>query len=129
MKISLEKNFDKAEKMILNACDEGLKDVGRILKGKLRKVININFNKQTGSLLKGVQDKIKINSKDNKEVMIGITKDVKHALWLYKGTGIRKHHKTGKSVGKLNPTNYMDQLLRENKSQIQNIITKYFKRI
>lgn len=127
-KVKLEKHFDEAEKLIDNIGKDSLKEVGRFLKGRLRRIININFSKKTGSLLKGVQDKVKFSDKINKEVYIGITKDVKHALWLHKGTGIRRH-RSGKSVGKLHPIRFIDILLRENRNNIQNIIIKHFRKI
>lgn len=128
MKIKFEKHFDEAEKRIDNAGSNGLKEVGRYLKSKLRSKINSTFNKRTGSLLKGVQDQVDINNKINKEVAVGITKNVRHALWLNRGTGIRRH-KSGKSVGKLRRTNYINDLLTDNRSSIENVIIKYFKGI
>lgn len=128
MKIKFEKHFDEAEKLIDNAGQEGLKEAARYLKGKLRSKINSTFNKRTGSLLKGVQDQKDINNKENKEIAVGITKNVRHALWLNRGTGIRRH-KSGKSVGKLRRTDYINDLLKDNRSSLENIIIKYFKRI
>lgn len=128
MKIDFEKHFDQAEKLINDASSNSLKEVGRFLKSKLRRKINITFNKRTGSLLKGVQDQTNFGNKTNKEVAIGITKNVKYALWLNQGTGIRRH-RNGKSVGKLQRTGFINDLLKENKNSVERLIIKYFRGI
>jgi len=128
-KIRYENNFDKAEKAILKACDNSIKESEHFLKDRLRRIINVKFNKITGTLLKSVQSRINFSEKVIRKVYVGISKDAFYGLFLDKGTGIRRHKKTGKSVGKLPQTRFIRSFYRENKEAVEAIISKYFKRI
>ena len=128
-RVNIERNFDKAENAINNAVDDSLKDLERFLKSRLRQVINVKFNKITGTLLKSVQARIKKQSEDNRHVYVGCSRDAFYSLFLDKGTGDRKHRKTGKSVGSIKPTRFVRKFYDQNKAEIREIITKYIKRI
>lgn len=128
-RVNFENHFDEAEKLILNAANDGLKEIEHLLKDRLRRVVRVKFNKITGTLLKSVQSRIKTSNKENKMIYVGVSRDAFYSLFLDKGTGVRKHKKTGKSVGQLKETRFIRQFYRENINDVKEVLIKYFKRI
>lgn len=128
-RIKVEEHFNEAERLINNAGNNGMDEIEHLLKDRLRKKINVKFNKITGTLLKSVQSRIKTSNKENKMIYVGISRDAFYGSFLDKGTGERKHKKTGKSVGKLKPTRFIRSFYRENIGDVKEVLIKHFKRI